>query len=785
MSGILGLLADAEKLTPDQRNQSVKDGVLPPDLANMISANQQDLNQTQPQSSDGQTISNDVMRQADEALDPKKEIMEKIGLLRDDIGEIQGGIQAGEIKPYVGIPLLEKKIRELSKLEMLIKPPQMPAAMPNMQPGTQIAPPVPSGLNAQAPQPAPQSQGLNALQSNLPQQMAYGGIVNLASGGDFIDKDDEDLDEEEQQAFENSLQNMPMGEGLGSAIMARADTKKPMFSSISEGIRSLMPSMGKKPTAEQSSKGTSDKVFDFILSKEGNYVNHPRDKGGATNMGVTQKTLSAYLGRPASIDDVKNLDRETARDIFHTMYWHPMGADKLDPKIAALAVDTAWGSGQEKAKELLRKHGDDPDSFLQAKENWYRQIVKNDPKQKVFLNGWLNRNNDLGNFVNTSLADGGIIGLATGGHIRHFAFGGTTAEQLNQINKLGEDLDTANTAVQGLESFGSKQRQLIPDYEQKYQDALKNKNDLQQQYEKLMADTGVDKAAFGLYQPSKSLNANPNSPARNPLPIVQAITTQSNSAKPSVSDDLKKQEDQYFKTNYFKNTKDAANTTAGADAYLPGALKDYDTEETASQATQPKSQLDNFIDFLNQSRADLKKSHETDKYMGLLMAGLGTMGGTSQYAGVNFGKGAPLGVQHFADLQRQQAAEKANLDKLQLYGIRSQMSTDLAREFRETPAERKAKLDRLIAKDIRDAELHDATLEESKIKTAGTLKNARQSEFDKRMKDKYPLIGLGQMPKDMQSRYEADVRAFENDPETIRLNKILGADNLAGFKVVK
>ena len=36
-----------------------------------------------------------------------------------------------------------------------------------------------------------------------------------------------------------------------------------------------------------------DVVIERVLAHEGGYVNHPKDPGGATNFGITQRTLTS------------------------------------------------------------------------------------------------------------------------------------------------------------------------------------------------------------------------------------------------------------------------------------------------------------------------------------------------------------------------------------------------------------------------------------------------------------------------------------------------------------
>ncbi|ELW9416697.1 hypothetical protein SIO58_000529, partial [Enterobacter hormaechei] len=70
---------------------------------------------------------------------------------------------------------------------------------------------------------------------------------------------------------------------------------------------------------------TKDDIFNTILGKEGGYVDHPNDKGGPTNWGITQATARAhgYTG------DMRNLTREQALAILESDYWYGPRFDQV------------------------------------------------------------------------------------------------------------------------------------------------------------------------------------------------------------------------------------------------------------------------------------------------------------------------------------------------------------------------------------------------------------------------------------------------------------------------
>jgi len=123
------------------------------------------------------------------------------------IPQIQQSIQAGSLPAYVGVPLLEEKMREQKKAAAMA---QLAAAQQQAQQyGLPAEKPIAQGVMEQA-------AGIDSMPSNLP-VAGYndGGIVAFAEGGDA----DEDFDYEEFQDERDQSEY----QDLLAAYMAEAD----------------------------------------------------------------------------------------------------------------------------------------------------------------------------------------------------------------------------------------------------------------------------------------------------------------------------------------------------------------------------------------------------------------------------------------------------------------------------------------------------------------------------------------------------------------------------------
>lgn len=153
----------------------------------------------------------------------------------------------------------------------------------------------------------------------------------------------------------------------------------------------------------------------WVLSCEGGFVNHPKDPGGATNCGITQKTYDHYrmrVGLPART--VAKITAVEVEAIYREGYWRPLQGDALPGGLDYVLFDTAVLCGPGKAAEWLKgaiaryRAGDLPKLQLTAVNGkalptgrdrvlidlileQRRTYLESRPHAKTFIRGWVNR----------------------------------------------------------------------------------------------------------------------------------------------------------------------------------------------------------------------------------------------------------------------------------------------------------------------------------------------------------------------------------------------------------
>ena len=144
------------------------------------------------------------------------------------------------------------------------------------------------------------------------------------------------------------------------------------------------------------------KALNFVLKWEGGYTNNPYDKGGATNKGITQYTYNSWLkSQKLQIRDIKNISDYEVKEIYFQNYWKKAECDKMSPKFALLAFDTAVNMGLARVNQFMKAaQWKYPEKFIAAREAKYKEFAKYD-NQKIFLKGWLNRLDDLKKLIST------------------------------------------------------------------------------------------------------------------------------------------------------------------------------------------------------------------------------------------------------------------------------------------------------------------------------------------------------------------------------------------------
>jgi len=102
-------------------------------------------------------------------------------------------------------------------------------------------------------------------------------------------------------------------------------------------------------------KDNFEQCLALVLKEEGGYVNDPRDPGGRTNHGVTQKTWESYVGHPVTEMDMMNLTIQDVAPLYKEQYWDKINGDSLPLGIDYATFDMAVNSGVGRAAKTLQQ----------------------------------------------------------------------------------------------------------------------------------------------------------------------------------------------------------------------------------------------------------------------------------------------------------------------------------------------------------------------------------------------------------------------------------------------
>lgn len=144
-------------------------------------------------------------------------------------------------------------------------------------------------------------------------------------------------------------------------------------------------------------KSSYERIMEWVFEDEGREMTISADEpGGASRLGVSIDTMTKYLGRQATQDDLRAMSEATAADIYKKLYWTPEIA-ALPPGLNYAAFDIGVNSGVGLVDDLLAAAKLDQlptvaakiDALCDARLAYMKRI----PTWTKYGKGWTNRVN--------------------------------------------------------------------------------------------------------------------------------------------------------------------------------------------------------------------------------------------------------------------------------------------------------------------------------------------------------------------------------------------------------
>jgi hypothetical protein len=412
-------------------------------------------------------------------------------------------------------------------------------------------------------------------------------------------------------------------------------------------------------------------------------------------------------------------------------------------------------------------------------------IPRNNPSQQVFVKGWGNRQRNLGEYIENFANGGEVKGFDKGGEVSKSPWEKAGIKPFSDSGVAFRSKDPY-TAEQARKDLLELPGRIISPFTRwaAEREAAKNKtleiarqSKGNQSTEKQYEEQGIDRSVPVSQEPFES-----NFPLTKDSPVKQSAP-----AAPKIV---------------------AAPQTQGI-ASLMGPPKELMGEEPTQTKVSESNKEPSFRDYMMQEIMGGFKNREEgakqDRLLSLLSAGLGIMGGTSPYAGVNIGQGAQQGIAAHMMARRNQQAEKNALmsagiglenqrtkeayynamsEQQKLNAIaQAQNQKDLLRyrydELGATKEERdrnytleSKRIDAYISNLMGEQTQKTATAKSQEIGRARDDLRETEKNYERKLKDKYiDKNPMWHMNPQLKSEYDKELRSLYDSPAYLDLRK--------------
>ena len=588
------------------------------------------------------------------------------------VQQLHQAVADGTLPAYVGVPMIQDKMKQQQQAMAMQQPQQQPpiadqimaASAPRRMPRRMPQEQQVASKVEQAPE-----QGIEAAPSNLPTQMAQGGILSFADGGMDDQTEDDELEQLYGSGSDNDLIQAIAARGRGSDVHPSAAIQmRPESESIGFGKGHKYHDYVVKEAERQ---GLDPAIALHALYRETGGLKDPekaRSKAGAIGVMQLMPATAKSLGVDPT-DPMQNIQGGVT-------YLKQMNDKYQNPQLTLMA----YNAGPGRVDKALR-HPQGLASLPAETRNY---------------------------------SEGGIAHFKKGDEIKENYDAGSQADDQSMGDPMDDNayLQRSRGLVQGVKDVGTafttpKNYDLYDLYQRnigqpfsKFAHDYANETKEEQAARFNAASNARKNVSFTDTSAPAPTSPVVATPSTNPSPVAPSATTVAPAATPA-----------------------PAPSPAPAPAPVPALPESKPAGIDQLDYNQMLAQ--NLKDIAAQ-RAESKKDREMNKYLALMQAGFGMMGGTSPYAAVNIGQGAEKGIGAYASLNQASSKEANELlaqqNALYKYGSAAKAAEERNKIYGEIAGTKPDQYDVISSKIEKDLSLNP-TIRSLNTRMASDQKN--------------------------------------------------------------